>query len=246
MFLIEKTRRFALTVRGILFPSACVLCREPLPLEEKGFCLPCSEKIARLERPQCRLCGAEIPALKPGHLCRDCRSTKRSFSKGRAFFRYNLSLKRIIRKAKYAKRFDLWTPLFEKAMQQPGTSYDSIDCVASVPMTRLEKFSRETNSSQTLAEAFAERLNIPHLPLLRKKRNTPPQAQLSKKERQRNLKGAFEIRNKINVRGKKILLVDDILTTGSTLQEAAQTLKTEGAAQVEIAVLARSGRYADS
>jgi len=246
MLLPQSSQRFLAALLGAVFPSLCVLCRETLPLDRKGLCLGCEPKVEKLSEPQCRLCGAEIPAFRSETRCADCRGNRRRFSKGTACFRYTRDLGRLIRKAKYAKRFELWDLLAKKAEPWEKHRFSKIDLISSIPMTKRERFKREISASEFLAKKLSRTLEIPCRKLLRKARPSAAQATLNRKARRENLEGAFQVRSGTRVTGKTVLLVDDVFTTGSTFQEASRALKKAGARRVEIAALARSGRYANS
>jgi len=113
-------------------------------------------------------------------------------------------------------------------------------------MTYREHFKRELNLSSFLARHLAKELETPYLNLLKKIKTTAPQSELSRKRRLANLKNVFKIKFETKVKEKNILLVDDILTTGSTAKEAASLLKMKGAANVYVAALARAGHYENS
>lgn len=250
MLLPHSSRRFVAAFLGALFPSHCTLCRESLPLDQKGLCHSCEPKVEELAIPQCGLCGAELPAFSSKKRCLECLRNKRSFSQGTARFRYTRDMSRLIRRAKYGKRFELWDHLIRKAHPWQtldlGTVDKKIDIISSIPMTKPELFRREINASELLAKQLSGALDVPYRKLLRKTRETAPQSSLNRKGRKMNLQGAFRVSKSVSVEGKTVLLVDDVFTTGSTLGEAAKTLKEAGAKKVQIAALARSGHYANS
>lgn len=230
---------------GILFPSRCALCLGGLPYDQTGLCRDCLSKITALKTPQCRLCGAEFPPYSGRALCRECRSRRRFFSQGKVRLRYNKTLRELIQKIKYSKRFEL-APLIGRQLAAIPTFTEKIDFVTAVPMTYSEKFKREISLSEIFAKRLAREWGAPYRALLRKRRATAPQAGLSRKERLRNLEDAFEIRYKKGLINRNILVVDDVLTTGATLEEASKTLKEAGAKKVFIVALARAGRYENS
>jgi len=246
MLLPHSSRRFVAAFLGALFPSRCTLCRESLPLDQKGICHNCDHKVEELAIPQCGLCGAERPAFSSKTRCLECQRNKRSFSKGTARFRYTRDMSRLIRRAKYGKRFELWEHLIRKAHPWQALDLGTVDMISSIPMTKPELFRREINASELLAKRLSGALEVPYQKLLRKTRETAPQSSLNRQGRKMNLQGAFRVNKGASVKGKTVLLVDDVFTTGSTLGEAAKTLKEAGAKKVQIAALARSGYYANS
>jgi ComF family protein len=245
MFLAPKTAVMFKALEGIIFPSHCPMCDEPHSLYRKGLCPSCSHQVIGLEKPQCRLCGAELPSFLPEKRCKECRRNHRSFSQGTALLKLNTFLKHLVRKAKYQKRFELWQGLLGR-IQEWDLPIEKIDAVTSLPMTWRERFSRELNISESIARMLSARLQVPYVKTLQKTRHTKPQATLSKNERKNNLTGAFKKKPDVQIRGKHLLIADDILTTGTTLETAAQALLLEGAKKVSVAVLARSGHYENS
>ena len=115
------------------------------------------------------------------------------------------------------------------------------DVVVPAPMYWLRRLARGTNSPEIVAERLARRLRLPCVPrMIRRLRNTRPQGALARQERLENVRGAFRLRHGCDVSGARVLLVDDILTTGATCGEIARQLLTAGAVEVSVAVLARA------
>jgi ComF family protein len=121
------------------------------------------------------------------------------------------------------------------------------DLIVPVPMHWIRRWRRRANTPDLLAATLARFLRVPcRVRLLRKKRNTKPQKGLKVRDRFRNIAGAFAVRTRYDIRGARVLVVDDVLTTGATCTEAARTLKAAGAASVVVAVLARGIGVADA
>ena len=115
-----------------------------------------------------------------------------------------------------------------------GKDFDAVTCV---PMTRLAVFKRGYNQSEELARACAKLMALPFEPVLEKYRSNAPQRTLNRSQRSKNVRGVFRIRKSHSVTGKRYLLIDDVITTGSTLGECARVLKTGGCSEVCCAVL---------
>ena len=115
-----------------------------------------------------------------------------------------------------------------------GKDFDAVTCV---PMTRLAVFKRGYNQSEELARACAKLMALPFEPVLEKYRSNAPQRTLNRSQRAKNVRGVFRIRKSHSVTGKRYLLIDDVITTGSTLGECARVLKTSGCSEVCCAVL---------
>jgi len=115
-----------------------------------------------------------------------------------------------------------------------------IDLVVPIPMYWMRLLRRGTNSPEVLSRCLGQHLGVPVCRLLSRRRNTLPQADLSPRERFHNVRGAFRVKGRCRLQGRRILLVDDILTTGATCSEAAAVLKEAGAEMVVAAVIARA------
>jgi ComF family protein len=156
---------------------------------------------------------------------------------------YDGLLREAILRLKYApgealaeKLGDLWARHAESRLRELGA-----DVMVPVPLHWWRRFQRGYNQSETLARALAKRLHLPCRPgWLRRIRNTPKQAQQTATARRTNIRGAFHARPRRELTGRTVLLVDDVLTTGSTASEAARALGAAGAARVVVAVLSHS------
>jgi ComF family protein len=209
-------KHFLPLLNGILFPSGCSLCGKDLPLREKGLCAGCRRSVDLFKEP---------PTLKPKH----------------SLYQYGRPLARMIRKAKYEKRFEVVEDLLRRS-DEWDLGKENIDLITSVPMTYGERFRRESDLSGLLARRFSKRSSVPYKRLLKKKRRTVPQSLLKRKQRLTNLEGAFTAQDTGLVQGKKILIVDDVMTTGATLREARRALKAARAKKVFSFALARVTR----
>lgn len=237
----------------LLFPPrrACPLCSSP---EGQGeVCPSCLAKFEgyRMD-PACPRCGRyflqapEVPGVPPGAgqvLCRDCSRGGRAFRLARAAGPYEGDLRRAVHLLKYSGKKDLALHLaglmFQVAEKNPY--YIMTQVVTAVPLSPERMRQRGFNQSDLLAHGLAGRMKAPLLPVLRKVRETVPQTGLNRTGRRENLAGAFGLTHPAAVRGKTVLLVDDVVTTGSTLDNAAETLIGGGAATV-ICIAAAAGR----
>lgn len=238
---------------NFVFPPKCPLCGIFLTAEEEHlfFCKECFGDINFITAPFCPRCGlpypANFPLLSPpceggGHLCGQCNLNKRTFEKARAIAYYDGTLLKSIQQFKYNDRFAFIRPLgkllgdYLMALED-GFSYGLI---IPVPLHKKRLRERGFNQSSLLAKVVAKRTSIPlDVSSLRRVRWTEPQTNLSGKEREKNVKGAFKVVKRDRVEGKKILLIDDVFTTGSTVNECAKALLRVGAKGVDILTLAR-------
>ena len=219
-------------ILNLLFPCTCCVCHAPVPERRwGGACPQCWSSLIPIEPPFCPKCGEPAPAI--AGLCGLCLRAEHHFDYARSALLFTHTFREIIHHLKYADRVSLAKPLgdiLKECLQQhefQGTQ------IIPVPLHR----SRERVRGYNQAELIASRLGLPlSTRLLRRRKNTPSQTGLTRNERKRNLAGAFEVKGKI--RGK-LIIVDDVYTTGSTMSEIAKTLKKAGAERVEVLTVAR-------
>lgn len=238
---------------GFLYPPACPLCcrgvSEDLGAITGGFCLPCWEALVHSRGAACLRCGATIgPNLDPAAGCSYCIQEHFAFDRVFCIGIYEDALRAACLRAKQngaeplaaCLATSLWRKHEESLRQTP------IDIVVGIPQHWLLRWVRPHHTADTLAAVLARRLQLPlggHI--LKKVRWTRFQVHLGLTERRVNLKRAFAVTRPREIAGATVLLVDDILTTGTTANEAAKVLKKAGAARVVVAVLARGlGRRA--
>jgi ComF family protein len=223
-------------ILNLLFPVTCTVCQAPV--QERrwgGACPECWSSLLPLEPPFCPKCGEPAPAIEG--LCGPCLRGEHLFDFARSALLFTHTLREIIHHLKYSDRVSLARPLGdileECRKREPFTG----SLLIPVPLHR----SRERVRGFNQAELIAARVSLPSSPrLLRRKKNTPSQTGLTRNERKRNLTGAFEVSG--NVSGT-VIVVDDVYTTGSTMNEIARTLKRAGAVRVEVLTVARVPSY---
>ncbi len=175
--------------------------------------------------------------------CVRCQTTSFRFQRAVVLGEYEHELRRLVLNAKTQRSGFLATSAAALLAQQHEDNFRgmSLDLVLPVPMSRFRRWQRGVNSSDFVAAELAHRLGLSSVShLLRRTRRTELQYTLSVKSRQENVSGAFTIKKPHQIRGKRILLVDDILTTASTVNEISALLKQHGAAEVFVAALARA------
>lgn len=221
----------------LLFPLRCPVCDEIVtPFGEK-ICPGCMEKLRLLTSPYCMKCGKKLQA--EGEMCDDCKRIRHTFVRGRALYEYE-SAKAPIYRMKYAGRQEYARFFGEEMAYYLGKFIREVepDALIPVPLHPKRYNRRGYNQAALLARAIGEELSIPvkEKYLLRVK-DTAPLKMLNPAERQNNLKRAFNI-NENDVKLKKVIMVDDIYTTGSTMDEAARTLREGGVERVYFVALA--------
>jgi len=237
----------------LVFPAGlyCISCDRPLPGKQEdgvALCERCAEEIIWVSGRSCQKCGRPLSDENPSDLCRECAKTDQAFTKGYACALYTGRAAEIIRDMKYrdkawyadtlaglmAKRF------LTEADTETGelTNYDYI---AAIPMAVKKKESRGYDQASLLARALSQRIGVPYLPkALLRVRETGAMSGLSGDERRQNLAVAFSVGydNIERIAGRRILLVDDVFTTGSTVNTCAETLLAAGAGDVDAMVFA--------
>ena len=208
------------------------------------FCELCRSDLVPICSPFCLECGIPFVSKEgDNHTCWECLTEKKYFRKARAFGVYDGSLMEAIHVFKYGKKAVVSTPLVALLRD---TFYhfwgrDNVDLLIPVPLHIKRLRERGFNQAHLLITKWARQDQIPFDGLaLSRSRWTQPQTALSRKERKRNIRNAFSVENPERIRGKKILLVDDVYTTGSTVNECAKVLMTAGAEWVDVLTLARA------
>lgn len=238
----------------LVFPQVCVLCEgdwKPSPRENQpllvwrghGICGSCAKEISWLAPPFCPSCALPIhsPAVS-SHVCGECMRDPPPFCSARALVVYNQEVFPLLHKMKYGPDASLARFMGELLVLNLKEELLSLltDLVVPVPLHASRLRHRGFNQAAFMGKAVARTLGVPlELGLLERHRATPPQVGLSRIQRRENVKGAFSVRQKGLIKGKTILLVDDVYTTGATLREASRELIGKGAAQVHVLTFAR-------
>ncbi|QQS14280.1 MAG: ComF family protein [Rhodospirillales bacterium] len=235
-------RRWGRVALDAVLPPLCLSCGDPVD-EPGALCAACWAKVEFVAPPACARCGYPFETdVGPDALCAACMAKPPRYRRARAAFRYAEGSRGMVLMFKHADRLDA-TPAFGRWMARAGASLlADADIVAPVPLHRWRLLWRRYNQSAELARAIGAasgRLVVPDL--LVRHRRTPSQADLSARERRRNVAGAFSVepRHRAMVRDRTVLLVDDVLTTGATVESCARALRRAGAAHVDVLTLAR-------
>ena len=242
----DRLAKAARSLLDHLFPPLCVLCRAEVG-EAGALCAACWGQIRFVEGAQCATCG--LPFDIPVHLgtrCAACHADPPAFDRARAVMRYDDASKGLLLAFKHADRLDL-TPTLARWLERAGRDLiQDADVIVPVPLHPRRLWSRRYNQAAELARALSVRCEKSYEPLLlRRNRATESQGAMpSAKARKRNVDGAFGVPRAGGARlaGKSVLLVDDVLTTGATLDACAVALKKAGAARVAVLALARVSR----
>ncbi len=236
-------RRELLGLLELCLPAVCPLCHEPLAATEP-FCAACLASLAPLTSPCCPRCNLPFVGVDGSdHLCLSCLHTPPPFAWARAAGRYDDVLSLAVQRFKYQGDFNLDKPLarlLHDALRQTLHDFRP-DLLVAVPLHPTRLRHRSYNQALLLARSLGRRMQVPApARLLLRTRPTPPQIGLKALERRRNLRGAFAVCG--DLAGERILLIDDVMTTGATARECSRTLLEAGAGEVAVAVLARAAR----
>ncbi len=225
-------------------PSQCPLCDKFLSEDGKGICTDCLSEIYWIKPPFCSICGTPYVSNVSGdHPCGGCLKKRRYFSMARSIGAYEGSLREAIHRWKYEGKTSL-TPYFGQWMVEGLSHYwnpKELDLLIPVPLHKHRLRDRGFNQALLLVKEIHSQIGIPYLKrALRKRKPTPPQVDLNGLERERGVKGAFEITERDKIVEKSILLIDDVYTTGATVNECAKILLEGGAKRVDVLTLART------
>jgi len=235
---------FGRAIFDFFFPPKCPLCGEDYGGRHQGRpCPGCVSRIQFLSPPLCPRCGRGFAsAADRDHLCSECLTEERFFTRARAVCIYEGLIVEAISRFKYGRVARLARPLggFLADYQDPDFTFSGLDLVVPVPLHPKRLRERGFNQSLLLARRLGLRHSLPlDITALCRARPTQPQTQLSGSERQTNVRGAFEVRKPEAVAKKRVLLIDDVFTTGATVRECAKVLLHAGAQQVDVLTLAR-------
>lgn len=226
----------------LALPPLCPSCREPLG-DGIGLCASCWSKLSFIEPPYCARLG--IPFLYdagPGLLSMEAIADPPAYNRARAAVRYDDVARALVHLFKYGDRLDL-APLMGRWMARAGRELlPEADALIPVPLHWRRLWTRRFNQSAALAGAISKAAGVPVLhSVLKRVRATAQQVGLSRDERATNVQGAFRVpaEEKAQVASRRIIVVDDVLTSGATVDTCARALLRAGAAQVDVLTFAR-------
>ena len=203
----------------LLFPPKCVLCRRLLKPEETDLCHDC-----RKDTPEFKKSKSKIPFV----------------AQWTALWYYKGNVRKSILRYKFS-RVQSYCVTYARllALKIQQAQMTEVDAITWVPVSTLRRFKRGFDQSQLLANALGAELNCPVISTLKKVRNNPPQSGIQEKAARRaNVMGVYRVRNPECIRDKSLLLIDDVVTSGSTASECARILLTAGAREISLAAVA--------
>ncbi len=227
---------------NLLYPPHCILCRAETAAREFA-CRRCLRTAVPVGTPCCQVCSAPFEgAIEGTFTCPACREQKFAFGCAVASRRNQGSARELVHRFKYQNQLYLRHLLADwllEAIADPRLQTPQPDCLVPVPLHPTRQRERGFNQAHLLAKIAAQKSGIPLLPSLKRIRFTPTQTRLDREARIENLRNAFGMIQTVDVRNLHLLLIDDVLTTGSTVNECARVLKTAGAASVRVAAVIR-------
>jgi ComF family protein len=229
-------------IKTAIFPANCLICNEIIA--GGNFCVEDWNKLHFINKPACKICDSPFEfKVDQEMVCAICIQNKPQFDKALAVLNYDENSKILITNFKYFDQLDLAKYFSQIMFIKAKEILPEIDFIIPIPLHKLRLIKRKYNQAAFLAKNIAnlsEKNAI--LDLLIRTKNNPPQAQLSQKDRRKNVAGIFKINEKYlpKIKGKNILIVDDVITTGSTVSACAKILKKNGANKIFVLTLAKA------
>jgi ComF family protein len=229
---------------GLIYPNACQLCGKQRATAEEGFvCSRCWQQVRFIKPPFCKRCGLPFPgALTTAFECTNCRDVKLHFCSARSAVVAKGVVLEVIHRYKYKRAFWFEPFLADLLIREalPELLEQKWDWIVPVPLHPAKKRQREFNQAERLATFLSAATKIPmHTTLLKRVTATQTQTKLSREKRAENMRNAFMMRNRRKLNGERVLLFDDVFTTGATTDACAKVLLAAGAGEVCVWTVAR-------
>src|SRR5436853_3537577 len=230
-------------IASLLYPPACTICSAPVESGEY-LCAECESKVTRIVPPFCAKCSEPFDgAITTEFACANCAHRNLYFEAAVSAYRARGIVRHVILNFKYGKQIHLrhlvarW---LVAALDDERIRERRFDAIVPVPLHPAKQRERGFNQAALLAEWLSPHLALPLRPVLQRVRFTTTQTAFDRSDLMQNLRNAFRLRKNADVRKSRVLLIDDVLTTGSTLSECARVLKEAGAQSVYTATAARA------
>ena len=236
-------RRIGRAVVDGVLPPRCLACGAIVD-EPDSLCGPCWAGMTFFAPPWCAICGLPFPhPMGEDAVCADCARQRASWDRARAVIRYDEHSRHLVLALKHGDHTHVARALGRWMRRAGAEVLEGADMLVPVPLHWTRLFARRYNQAGLLAHAIHTAGGPPVAPdwLLRRRR-TPSQGRLGPAARTRNVRGAFAVRRTRDFKGKRIVLIDDVLTTGATVEECARVLRRAGAAFVGVLTLSRAVR----
>lgn len=240
-----------------LYPRSCRLCERPLPSEpaadglNEWLCQKCIGELPAIKPPFCNVCGEPYDgAITSSFRCQNCADRKFAFEFAVAGYRADGPVRKLIHQFKYGRDLSLKGVLgrmLARAVADPRIAAEPLTgwLLVPVPLFRTRESDREFNQSRELCFVLSALTGAPTVDCLKRIRDTGSQASMNREQRLKNLRGAFAMRQRsgesAKVRDARVLLVDDVFTTGATTHECAKTLRKNGGAEKIVVITVARG-----
>ncbi len=226
---------------ALILPARCLICDTSAGHLRQLLCEACWSGMPRLAEPLCRVCGVPRPGL--GAVCAACRAHSRAFRCARAVAPYEAGAQTLIQRLKYQSLPSAASPLTRLLVERDPFAGRRYDWVVAVPLSVARLRARGFNQAALLARRYAGERGLRYLSrALERAGSTVSQAASGRGERVRNVRGVFRVLHPRLVDGRRVLLVDDVVTTASTADAGARALRDAGAVSVDVLAVARTGQ----
>jgi ComF family protein len=238
---VALARRALTACADLIVPPCCLVCRTRIGAHHL-LCPACWREVHFIRPPLCDVLGIPLP-FDVGERSVSAAALARppAYDRARAVAHFSGAMRTLVHQLKYADRHDARTLFGRWLAQAGGDLLPGIDMIVPVPLSRLRLFMRHFNQAAVLAAELARHTGVRMQPVvLRRTRWTKSQVGMTRDQRRRNIQGAFTVprARRAEVAGHNVLLVDDVVTTGATVEACARALKRAGAARVDILALA--------
>ncbi|HZK57320.1 MAG TPA: ComF family protein [Clostridia bacterium] len=241
--IIEIIKEYANAFLDLIYPSKtiCYICGGALEENAKySLCHSCYNNLPFIPDHHCDKCGTPLRMIEDGPICQQCKKTNYCFDRAISVVEYKQDVKILIYKLKYSNHTYLATTfgyIMADKLKQEGIK---ADIIIPIPLHRSKEKERGFNQATLISKYIVEKINIPlNINALIRTKNTKVMHNLTRRERLENVEGAFEVVDKEAIINKDILLIDDIFTTGSTVNSCSKELINNGAKSVTVLTFAR-------
>ncbi len=237
--------RVADAVADFAYPRICPICKGKSDRARRCICWNCVAELKRhaFAGTPCSICGSPIDARLIDGLCASCRRSKPHFDMARSALAYDAEARNVVHDFKYRRQTWLSADMADilEGCARASFNLNEVDCIIPVPLHPVKFVRRTYNQSAILAASLAKRVGARYSgQILRREKDTPTQTHLGAGGRKKNVAGAFGVAYPEEVRSRTLLVIDDVMTTGATLDEVAKALKKEGAWRVWALTLCRA------
>jgi len=238
-------RRLGAGLAALVWPPVCMGCRADVS-DPHGLCAGCWADLRLASGPQCPSCAHPLPEIGEDDACKGCTGMRLAWGRTRTATFYGGTARSLILSLKHGDRTDLAVPMARWMRRAGDDILSRADLVIPVPLHWTRRVRRRFNQSAELSRRIAAEQGVDHgAGLVQRTRATGSQKGLSPEQRRANVAGAFACPSPDRVEGRRIVLVDDVMTTGATLNAASHALRKSGAASVDVLVFARVTQAGD-